>query len=140
MLPLNIVGEHGEERGPAGGYPSDVQECCPHGKPMGNELLLTGFSFLREKLCVARLQREVAQSKSEGAMVSCAHSLLSVLVSLPQAPLVWLKVLTTAARLPWTQQRVANDVFINERKLKLPWKSHGRGKLLRFSADGPYWN
>lgn len=45
------------------------------GEPGENELLLTGFSFLREKLCVARLQREVAQSKSEGAMVSCAYSL-----------------------------------------------------------------
>ncbi|XP_028939503.1 nck-associated protein 5 [Antrostomus carolinensis] len=36
--------------------------------PVTNELLFTRFSFRREKLSVARLQREVAQSKSEGAM------------------------------------------------------------------------
>lgn len=44
--------------------------------PVKNELLFTRFSFHREKLSVARLQREVAQSKSEGAMVSCGNSLL----------------------------------------------------------------
>lgn len=52
------------------------RNAAPMGKPEGNDLLFMGFSFLREKLCVARLQREVAQSKSEGAMVSCAYSLL----------------------------------------------------------------
>ena len=46
--------------------------CSP---PVEHELLLTRFSFRREKLSVARLQREVAQSKSEGAMVSCGGSL-----------------------------------------------------------------
>lgn len=66
----------------------------------------------------------------------------AILVLLLQARLVWLEVVTRASRLSWTQQRVANDVFINVRKLKalLPWKSHDREKLLHFSAAGPYWN
>lgn len=50
------------------------RNAAPVGKAVENELLFTGFSFRREKLSVARLQREVAQSKSEGAMVSCAYS------------------------------------------------------------------
>lgn len=66
----------------------------------------------------------------------------AILVLLLQAHLVWLEVVTRASRLSWTQQRVANDVFINVKKLKasLPWKSHDRENLLHFSADGPYWN
>lgn len=71
--PVNTPGEHGEGSGVT---PAMCRNAAPMGKPEGNELLLMGFSFLREKLCVARLQREVAQSKSEGAMVSSAYSLL----------------------------------------------------------------
>lgn len=69
------------ERGLPGGLPERCTGMPPRwgsgafSPPLKNELLFTHFSFRREKLSVARLQREVAQSKSEGAMVSCGNSL-----------------------------------------------------------------
>lgn len=50
--------------------------CGASSPAVRNEMLFTRFSFRREKLSVARLQREVAQSKSEGTMVSCGTRLL----------------------------------------------------------------
>lgn len=113
--------------------------------PVKNELLFTCFSsFRREKLSVARLQREVAQSRSEGAMVSCGNSLFAILILLLQdLDAVCLaedghqSIKTLLDIMMGCQWCI--DVLINLRKSKalswLPWKSCSRGKPFPF----PCW-
>lgn len=66
------------------GYCSDVQAChsdiqVVHFSATEKWAAIHGvFSFHREKLSVARLQQEVARSKSDGTMVSFGNHLLCI--------------------------------------------------------------
>lgn len=110
-------------------------------------MLFTRFSFRREKLSVARLQREVAQSKSEGTMVSCGNRLLcdSYFTASVQAlgPFRLAEDEHPNIKAVVAVSMGASHAFVPLRKLKaLSWllgKAAVAKSCSYFPADGAYW-